>query len=380
MKTSLTICLFGTYKDKLPSTTLITSGIAQYGAPYSIYTVHEDVPVGFIQNTTHLRTIEILRRLSNRLKASIRLILRSKEVARADVLLILTPGQTDVLLAYMYKLLFRKKIVYIPQVSVYDLLRTILSEKPSMKPLVRISYFIERLLFKACDLVIFNTKQEVTYHKKILNIPHIKTAVLPLGADDTLFFPTKRRNSVKKSFEVLYYGEYIPAHGAQIVAKAAQILRSHPDIHFTMIGEGMEKDKVIQILKQKKLTNVTVKGWMSPQELADHIRKADVVSGFLGKDPLALRTIPNKVYQSIATGKCVITGKSPVFQDTFIHGKNIYIIPPENHKALAEALLFLKENTQICTSIGENAYSLFQDTFSRKAITHVLINHIKSLY
>jgi glycosyltransferase involved in cell wall biosynthesis len=380
MKKQITICLFGSYNHNLPSSTLISSGLKQYVSDdYTVITVHEPVPVDFIQRPEHLSVVNILKRFVNRVKAFTRLVLRTPEALKADVFVILTPGQTDVLLTLVYKFLFGKKIIYIPQISLFDVMRTILVDRPIMRPLIKLSYLIERKLFNLCDVVLFNTKQEVAYHKDLLNLPSLKTGVVPLGADDSLFYPNEK---TKKSsiFEVLYYGEYIPAHGAQTVAICALLLESHKDIHFTMIGEGKGKPAAMEIIEKAKLKNVTVKGWMSPQELATHVRQADLVMGFLGNGELVERAIPNKVYQGMASGKCVVTGESVAIRESLEHGQNIYVIAGENAKSLAETILLLKNNEKLRENIANQAYTTFTNRFNRHALAEQIVRVAESLY
>jgi glycosyltransferase involved in cell wall biosynthesis len=147
-----------------------------------------------------------------------------------------------------------------------------------------------------------------------------------------------------------------------------------------MIGEGKGKPAAMEIIEKAKLKNVTVKGWMSPQELATHVRQADLVMGFLGNGELVERAIPNKVYQGMASGKCVVTGESVAIRESLEHGQNIYVIAGENAKSLAETILLLKNNEKLRENIANQAYTTFTNRFNRHALAEQIVRVAESLY
>ena len=380
-KRPLTICVFGSYDEKVLSTALLLSGLSLYDQGHKIVYVHEKLPSGAVYDASHLALLHIYQRTINRLKSLVKLTLRIPDILQCDVLVILPFGLFDLVLAAPYKYLLRKKVIYIPQNSLYHLL--VYAYKNHLnrqrKIFIHLIYLIERFLFHIPNLVVFNTKAEVKYYTKLLNLPNLHTAVVPLGADDSIFIPSARKIT-NETFEILFYGEYNLTHGVDIIVGTAILLRKHKNIHFTFIGEGRTKQKIVSMVRRRKLKYISFIGWLKPQELVKHIHKADVVLGMFNNDEALNRLIPNKVYQGLACAKCVITGSSAAVKEVLRHKKDIYLVKPSSPKSLAQGILNLKRNKHLRDKLKQNGYKTYVKNFSRKPTVEKLLSEIERLF
>ena len=120
--------------------------------------------------------------------------------------------------------------------------------------------------------------------------------------------------------------------------------------------------------KKLKTNNVAFTGWVNYEKLPEHLSKADVCLGIFGNTEKAMRVIPNKVYDALAMEKPLITMNSPAAREILNDGENCVLVPMANPKALAEAILMLKDDKNLRDKIAEKGYKLFQEKLNPKAI------------
>jgi glycosyltransferase involved in cell wall biosynthesis len=154
-------------------------------------------------------------------------------------------------------------------------------------------------------------------------------------------------NSVKKeSASVLFYGQFIPLHGIDIIIKAAQLAQQkHAPVRWTIIGKGQEEKRIDALIKKADITTILRVLWVGYEELSRYIHSADICLGIFGTSEKALRVIPNKVFQICAVGKPLITADTPAIRELLSPGQMILLIPPGDPAALFEAVCSLTQQS-----------------------------------
>lgn len=169
----------------------------------------------------------------------------------------------------------------------------------------------ERKLFQSADRVIADTSVHADFFSDALGVPQEKLSVVYVGAEESLFRPNEaRQKTPDEPFEVLFYGSFIPLHGAEFIAEAARRYRG-PPVHWRFIGKGPSRARCELITRG--MDNVTFEDWVSYADLPAQIWRADVVLGIFGTTQKAGRVIPNKVYQALACGRPVMTRRSSAY-------------------------------------------------------------------
>ena len=83
--------------------------------------------------------------------------------------------------------------------------------------------------------------------------------------------------------------------------------------------------------------------------------------------------------QGAAMGRPMITGDTPAIRRYFREGKDVMLVPPGDGKALAEAILTLRENPDMSAELGAGARRVFEEYFSLEAITKELAKAVDML-
>ena len=147
-------------------------------------------------------------------------------------------------------------------------------------------------------------------------------------------------------FRVLYYGTFIANHGVSHIVEAARLLSPHRDITFELVGDGPERARVADMVRDYGLTNVDMVGWLDQDALRDRIAQADLCLGVFGLTPQSMMTVHNKIKESMAMAKPVLTGDSPAARDAFVHGRDLYLCRRADPLALAAAIVELQQRTE----------------------------------
>ncbi len=174
-------------------------------------------------------------------------------------------------------------------------------------------------------------------------------------------------------FLVVYWGNFHPHHGVNIIIQAARLLAGRNDIKFLLAGRGHEYENIRRLVRDWKLSNVQLLGYLSDRELIGLIKKAQVCLGIFSGHILARGSVTNKVMEGLALGKAVITEQNAATTAAFRDREEILLVPPEDPEALARAILFLYNDENFRRQLEENAAKAFRERFSEVVIGRKLL-------
>lgn len=367
------VCLFGTYNQNYSRNSSIRDGLKMRGV--AVTEAHIDVPMTRMELPEDYSLTQSLERIRTKIKTSVLLLKRYKKVFSSDVVLVLHPGHLDLPLAWILTRLGRKTLVFDTSVSPYDtmIVGRNMAKKGSVK--AKALKLAEGLLLRMPDKLFTDTEMMKEFIVKEFGINEKKIFVVPLGANDAMYFP-KQRKYGNGIVNILFYGMYSPLHGAQHIVRAAKLLRSEKNIKLTLIGDGPIKKDLVAFVKKHKLNNVKFNGFIPEKQLVKRIQNADILLGIFSNSKIMQRVIPNKVFGSIACKKALITARQPIMEEFFEHGKNVYFCKPEDPETLAQAIKRLSTNKNLREKIAKNSYQVYKDTFTPKQIGKALLKGI----
>lgn len=279
------------------------------------------------------------------------------------------PGHYDIPLAFALGKIFKKNVYFDIFASTYE--TYVLDRGVINKNSLRAKFFflIDWIGLKLADYVLVDTKAHASFYKEIYGVGIKKQIVVYLGSDNDYFFPKK----VKETTDVLFYGSYQPLQGVDVIVKAASLL---PKIKFTLIGEGQTKKEAQNLANRLKLKNVEFMSWIPSNLLADEISKARITLGIFGNTAKSDVVIPNKVFDSVATKKVVITAESISVSEIFNNKKNIYLVPPENPQELSKAVNLLLTDLKTREQMARNGFNLYDSYLRPRIVVKELLKYL----
>ncbi|RLE38040.1 hypothetical protein DRJ17_05175 [Candidatus Woesearchaeota archaeon] len=181
-----------------------------------------------------------------------------------------------------------------------------------------------------------------------------KVHVVRAGVDTNKFKPMKVLKE-KNKFIVLYSGAFSVAYDFDQVLKAAKLLEKHKDIEIVLQGGGELLPEIKKKVKELGLKNVKIiDKILSREEVAKLLNTADALLLPLRDFGRPYLGISSKLYEYQAVGKpiiCCAEGQPAKYiKET---GSGV-VVAPHDYRALAEAILNLKNNPKLCDKMGVN--------------------------
>ncbi|MEJ2010175.1 MAG: glycosyltransferase family 4 protein [Acidobacteriota bacterium] len=183
--------------------------------------------------------------------------------------------------------------------------------------------------------------------------PH-KTAVIRNGAsEDFCFGPesapahaarerVRHELGLDRKFIAMYVGTLGMAHGLETVLQAAERLKARSDIAFVIIGEGAEREHLLKKKQELQLSNVLFLGKQPRKAIPAYLAAADI----------CLAPLRKREMLAMAAGRPVILGVEGEAKEILMDAHAGIPVPPENPKALADAVLLLREKRDLRHQMG----------------------------
>jgi len=237
----------------------------------------------------------------------------------------------------------------------------------------------ERMLFRRANRVVADTPSHADYFAQVLEVGRKNIEVIYVGAEEALFRPQLYlAENLRVPLEVLFYGSFIPLQAPQVVIEAARLYRGAP-VKWVLLGQGPLR-KICEERAQG-LANVAFEDWLPYEKLPERIHQADILLGVFGTTPKAGRVIPNKVFQSLACGRPVVTRSAGAYPEALIAEENSGLewIPAGDAQALADRVAILVANPDKLRQLGEAAVETSHQYFSETVVRRQLKNALEGL-
>jgi glycosyltransferase involved in cell wall biosynthesis len=228
-------------------------------------------------------------------------------------------------------------------------------------------------LFSRTDLVVTDTPAHADFFHDTLGVDKEKLAVLYVGAEEGLFIPCPGRDD-SKQFEVLFYGSFLALQGPEVIIEAARLLK-HLPIRFTLLGDGDLKPGIIK--QAKGLTSVNFTPWIPFEQLPNRLCQADILLGIFGPTPKAKLVIPNKMFQSMAVARPVITMSSNAYPEELLQSDVIGWVASGNPEQLARKVAQFYDSRATLEERGVETRKLFDRFFSEAILEKMLVSILK---
>lgn len=126
-----------------------------------------------------------------------------------------------------------------------------------------------------------------------------------------------------------------------------------PNVEFTFVGDGTERDSLERRARDLGLTNVTFVGYVERSALFDIYRQSDILFAQLRQlDVMAQATFPSKVFEYLATGRPVVYAGAGITAD-FLHGTGAAVVAePESPESIRQGIAKLQYDQQLRRDMG----------------------------
>lgn len=252
--------------------------------------------------------------------------------------------------------------------------------------------FVIRWLKKVAAFLYENSRLIVTvgegYKKRIVELYGVspkKIAVVPNGVETQIWKPGPRNNALRRQlgwgndFVVLYLGTLGMAHALHRLVQAAGELKSRPGLRLVLVGEGAEKEKIREMIKDKGLTNIQVLNSVSKQKVPQYYAACDVGVVHLRDTPLFKEVLPSKIFEYLAMERPVISAVGGDANRLILDSGGGVGIEPENPRQLADTILKLSRQRARLGKMGKKGRHYVLRNYNRTTLAASYIGWLEQI-
>ncbi len=169
------------------------------------------------------------------------------------------------------------------------------------------------------------------------------------------------------------------AHGLRSVLRAAELLRDRQDIAFVLVGTGAEERALVEEAMRRGLNNVQFVGAVDRQEVKEYWRLADVALVLLRDTPLFSHVIPSKMFEAMGTARPIILGVRGESEAMLEDAGAGIAIPPEDGKALAQAVQALTDDAERRIAMGWAGRRFVETEYDRRRLARTMLDVLEEV-
>jgi len=277
----------------------------------------------------------------------------------------------------LIRLLTWKPILFDMYVSTYD---TMVYDRQVAKAgsfKARLYAWSDWLAYHSATRSILDTEHMIRHFGQSIGSTTSRLSRVFFAADEKIIHPRASREP-DGDFVVHFHGEFIPFHGVRHILQAANLLKQQ-GVRFQIVGRGLTYEADRQLSRDLGLDHVTFIDSVPYAELATHMARADVCLGVFGDNARADLVLTNKVIEAIGMGKPLITRLNEPVQELLKHKESVYLVEAANPRAIADAILELKNDPVLCQRIASGGHAVFNAECTQARFASQLDELIKSI-
>lgn len=171
--------------------------------------------------------------------------------------------------------------------------------------------------------------------------------------------------SIARLFPLKGYEYFIPA--------AHKLLKSRPDVHFLLVGDGSMHDELLEQVKELGIEkNIHFAGLVAPYEVPQYVGNMDILWHFSVREGL-----PRSVVQALAAGKIPMSFALDGAPEVILNGKSGFTLPYNDDfqyiiNEITDKTLSLLNDKQTYSQMSEFGRELVREKFDHRYMADVL--------
>lgn len=175
----------------------------------------------------------------------------------------------------------------------------------------------------------------------------------------------------------IFVGRLLNEKGIRYYLAAAEKLKKqHPSTEFIVLGEP---DDGKHALSRAELTSFVKQGIVTYPGLVSNVVHWLTQSSVFVLPTYYREGVPRSTQEAMAVGRAIITTDMPGCRQTIVHGKNGFMVPAHDQKALEEAMLQFILNPKLIQTFGQNSRVLAEKDFDVTKINATIIQNLSEV-
>jgi glycosyltransferase involved in cell wall biosynthesis len=211
-----------------------------------------------------------------------------------------------------------------------------------------------------------------------------KISVVRNGVDCARFAPRRRdvelaeQLGVHDAFVVAYIGTHGLAHRLSFILNCAEALRNDRSVRFLFIGDGAEKEALLQQKAVRRLENCIFHASVPHDSIVRYVSLADVSLVTLRRSQTFCGVIPSKIFESAAMERPILLGVDGEARELIEEYRAGLYFEPESQKDFLAKLQMLQKDAALYLRCQEGCRRLAA-AFSREHLAREMLSVLKEV-
>ncbi|MEK7607793.1 MAG: glycosyltransferase family 4 protein [Patescibacteria group bacterium] len=234
-------------------------------------------------------------------------------------------------------------------------------------------WLIDFLSFHLSSIVLLESNAQIEFVSRFFFVQKKKLVRSFSGVNEKEFYFDQH---IKKNgkFTILFRGRFLPESGILTVIEAAKKLENS-GVQFLVIGHGFmyrEFNVLMAKLQPKNVEHIHDK--LSVDTLRELMLSCHISLGQLANHPRLERTLPCKLFESLALGLPYLTGRNKAIFEILEENKTCIVVNQNDPDDLAQKILEMKDDRKTLDRIGKAGYDLYKQKLTSKKLAQDFMN------
>lgn len=226
--------------------------------------------------------------------------------------------------------------------------------------------WIDRLLAKSSNHVVVCSEAAKKWLIEIEGINSGHITVINQGFDFSFLSPSsvaieKARLDLgffEEKFNIICVARYSKAKGQNyLIAALSDLIKTIPNISLTLMGPG-NSDWLVKLVNELELKQY-VRILPTRDDVPACIAAADMIV-----HPSLADSFSQLVIEAQASGGLLVASDIAAVREQIVDGVTGVIVPPRNSQAIRDAIIFLMDNPEMCSSLRMNGPLYVREKFT----------------
>ena len=255
------------------------------------------------------------------------------------------------------------------------------------KLIIRLAYWVEGFIYKRAKLInVLTPAFYKTLHEK-KGIPEKKLVQISNAADFSLSEKLlhefdreafRREHDLNGRFVITYVGAHGVANCLEQLIDAGEAL-ADTNVLFLLIGQGMEKDKLVKLAAERKVTNVRFLDSVPKAEVFRYILASEMGASVLKRVDTFKTVYSNKTFDYMSCKRPILMAIDGVSRELVeAAGAGAYVEPENTSEYNRIIRQYLADPARVQRE-GESGYRFAQANFDREVLAKKYLEHIAAI-
>ncbi len=255
------------------------------------------------------------------------------------------------------------------------------------KLIIRFAYWFESFIYKKSMLINVLTPAFRDNLIKIKKVPANKIVFIPNAADFSLseklegtfnIEQFRKDNDLEGKFVITYVGAHgVANHLIQLIDAAEQL--QDTNVLFLLIGAGMKKPELQEIVRTRNLKNVKFIGSVAKEDVFKYIFASEMGTSVLKKVDTFKTIYSNKTFDYMSCKKPILMAIDGVSRQLIEDAECGFYVEPENTKEIVDTIRKIIKVPEKLNELGMNGYIYAKRHFDRNILAQEYLKKLDTV-